>query len=102
VDTPTLYRTNSHNRVNGSRIGEGALAMSYTLTLQCGCTVYVACDPTTQVAHRRVIERRGAWCRVRRHDVGVRLHLWEILPDPHHCTWPVFAGDEAGSAPKVH
>ena len=76
--------------------------MSYTLTLQCGCTVYVACDPTTQVAQRRVIERRGARCRVRRHDVGVCLHLWEILPDPHHCTWPVFAGDEAGSAPKVH
>jgi len=76
--------------------------MSYTLTLQCGCMVYVACDPTTQVAHGRVIERRGAVCRVRRHDVGVRLHLWEILPDPHHRTRPVFARDEAGSAPKVH
>jgi hypothetical protein len=56
--------------------------MSHTLTLQCGCIVYVSCDPRTAVAHTRVIERRSPTCRSRRHDVGARLHLWEMLPDP--------------------
>jgi hypothetical protein len=55
--------------------------MSHTLTLQCGCVVYVACDPNTLVAHTRVVERRGATCQVRNHDVGARLFLWEILPE---------------------
>ncbi len=54
--------------------------MSYNLTLHCGCTVYVACDPHTNVAHTRVIERRGATCPMRRHQVGTRLFLWDILP----------------------
>jgi hypothetical protein len=27
-----------------------------------------------------VIERRGASCQYRRHDVGARLWLWEVLP----------------------
>lgn len=69
-------------------------AMSYTLTLSCGCTVYVACHPKTRVAHTRVIESRGPCCRVRRHDVGVRLFLWEMLPErrelgrsPQHMEW---------------
>jgi hypothetical protein len=53
---------------------------SYNLTLQCGCSVYVSCHPTTGVAHTRVIQRRGASCRERLHDVGVRLRLWELLP----------------------
>jgi hypothetical protein len=44
--------------------------------------VYVSCNPKTGVAHTRVIERRGAACADRRHDVGVRLGLWEMLPDP--------------------
>ncbi len=57
-------------------------AMSYTLTLQCGCRVYVACHPVTNVAHTRVIEARGDFCHVRRHEVGLHLYLWEILPDP--------------------
>lgn len=56
--------------------------MSYNLTLFCGCHVYVACDPRTHVAHTRVIETRGAQCRVQRHEVGLRLYLWDLLPDP--------------------
>jgi hypothetical protein len=62
--------------------------MSYTLTLQCGCIVYVACDPTTRVAHTRVIESHGSLCRVRRHEVGVRLSVWEITPDPEYQPQP--------------
>jgi len=58
--------------------------MSYTLTLQCGCTVYVACHPLTRLAHTRIIQSRGASCRMRAHAVGVRLYLWEMLPDPVH------------------
>lgn len=56
--------------------------MSHTLALRCGCVVYVSCDPRTTVAHTRIIERRGSTCTVRRHEVGARLSLWEILPDP--------------------
>jgi hypothetical protein len=58
--------------------------MSYTLTLVCGCTVYVSCDPQTRVAHNRIIERRGPVCRNRRHDLGARVWLWEMLPDHRH------------------
>lgn len=58
--------------------------MSYNLTLQCGCVVYVSAHPKTRVAHTRVIQTRGVGCRVRRHDVGLRLYLWELLPDPGH------------------
>ena len=47
--------------------------MSYNLTLQCGCLVYIACDPLTTVAHARIIERRDPGCRVRKHEVGLRL-----------------------------
>ena len=54
--------------------------MSHTLTLACGCVVYVACDPKTAVAHTRIIERRGTACAIRTHDIGRRLFLWEILP----------------------
>jgi hypothetical protein len=55
---------------------------SYTLTLACGCLVYVSCHPKTGVAHTRVIERRGPVCRNRLHDIGTRLWLWEMLPEP--------------------
>ncbi len=55
--------------------------MSYNLLLECGCTVYVACDPRTKEAHTRVIEFRGGRCAVRRHEVGLKLYLWELLPD---------------------
>jgi hypothetical protein len=47
--------------------------MSYTITLRCGCVVYVSCHPDTQIAHTRVIEARGAECSERRHERGVRL-----------------------------
>ena len=58
--------------------------MSYILTLQCGCLVYVACHPKTRIGHTRVIQTRGRDCRQRRHHIGERLYLWEILPDPRH------------------
>ena len=56
--------------------------MSYTLTIGCGCLVYVASHPRTRIVHTRIIERRGGECRVRTHDIGVRLQLWELLPYP--------------------
>ena len=56
--------------------------MSYAITLWCGCSVYVSCDPKTGLAHTRIIERRSAACTDRRHEVGLRLRLWEMLPDP--------------------
>lgn len=55
--------------------------MSYTVTLWCGCGVYVSCNPKTGIAHSRVVETRGGACPVRRHEVGARLWLWELLPD---------------------
>jgi hypothetical protein len=55
--------------------------MSHTLTLACGCIVYVSCHPKTNVAHSRIIERRGARCENRKHAIGVRLWLWEMLPE---------------------
>ena len=57
--------------------------MSYTLTLQCGCVVYVSAHPKTRIAHTRVIQSRGSHCTVRRHEIGLRLLLRELLPDPH-------------------
>lgn len=64
--------------------------MSYTLTLPCGCVVYVSCHPQTGIAHTRVIESRDPSCRVRRHDVGARLYLWELLPDAVHVPGPIW------------
>jgi hypothetical protein len=58
--------------------------MSYNLTLQCGCIVYVSAHPQTRIAHTRVIQTRGTACPIRRHEVGLRLYLWEILPDTEH------------------
>ena len=62
--------------------------MSYTVALWCGCTVYVACNPQTRIAHSRVIERRGPECRIRTHQIGARLWLWELLPDPRSANDP--------------
>jgi hypothetical protein len=56
--------------------------MSYCVTLWCGCDVYVSCHPQTGLAHTRIIERRGQRCPVRRHEIGARLWLWELLPKP--------------------
>ena len=69
--------------------------MSYNISLTCGCLVYVSCHPDTRVAHTRVIEARGAACRDRRHEVGLRLYLWELLPQPGHDR--SIAWDAAGS-----
>ena len=69
--------------------------MSYNLTLQCGCIVYVACDPRTGLAHTRILEARGPGCQSRKHEIGLRLYLWEILPDPAYRTRPVFVSDAA-------
>ena len=55
--------------------------MSYSVKLWCGCMVYVSCHPTTRMAHTRVVEARGPACPVRKHEVGARLWLWELLPD---------------------
>jgi hypothetical protein len=55
--------------------------MSYTVTLWCGCIVYVSCNPATGIAHSRIVEARGTACPVKRHEVGARLWLWELLPD---------------------
>jgi hypothetical protein len=55
--------------------------MSYSLTLDCGCSVYVSCDPKTNTAHTRVLESRGTACTVRKHEIGFRLYLWDLLPD---------------------
>lgn len=54
--------------------------MSYTLTLQCGCRIYVACHPSSGIAHTRIVERRDPGCSSRRHYPGTRLWLWELLP----------------------
>ena len=54
--------------------------MSYTVTLGCGCRVYVSCHPRTGLAHTRIIEQHSPDCAVRSHDVGVRIPLWELLP----------------------
>jgi len=77
--------------------------MSYNLTLQCGCLVYVACDPRATVAHARILERRDPGCRVRKHEIGLRLslmetvpNLGEIAPDPEHR--PVAHGEAAREA----
>jgi hypothetical protein len=55
-------------------------AMSYTVTLGCGCRVYVACHPQTGLAHTRIIEARSLGCGVRSHAIGVRIPVWELLP----------------------
>jgi hypothetical protein len=56
--------------------------MSYNLVLDCGCNVYVSCDPKSGMSHARVVEQKGAECLVRTHEVGRRLYLWELLPTP--------------------
>jgi hypothetical protein len=58
--------------------------MSYNLNLRCGCVVYVSMHPESQIAHTRVLQTRGRHCTIRRHEVGLRLYLWELLPDPVH------------------
>ena len=54
---------------SASHPGHTTFAMSYTITLWCGCRVYVSCHPVTRAAHTRIIERRGADCQDRHHEV---------------------------------
>jgi hypothetical protein len=54
---------------------------SYTVTLCCGCIVYVSCHPLTGIAHTRILERRAAACGSRAHMIGARLKPWELLPE---------------------
>jgi hypothetical protein len=69
-----------HARVRAVTTDRYNSDMSYNLTLDCGCLIYVAVSPTTGMAHTRIIEKRGPTCPRRKHDVGVRLWLWELLP----------------------
>jgi hypothetical protein len=64
-----------------SRGGQAIDGVSHSLNLACGCTVYVSCHPIIKVAYTRIIERRGPQCTDRRHGVGVRLWLWDLLPE---------------------
>jgi hypothetical protein len=63
--------------------------MSYTVTLGCGCRVYVACNPRTGLAHTHIIEAHSTDCRIRSHELGVRVALSELLP---------YEPDEPGAA----
>jgi hypothetical protein len=54
--------------------------MPYTILLPCACTAYVGCWPDTGIAHTRVIEFRSPGCRVRTHERGAKVYLWELLP----------------------
>jgi len=58
--------------------------MSYTLNLHCGCVVYVSVHPETQIPQTRTVQTRGSNCGSKRHAVGSRLYLWELLPDRRH------------------
>ena len=62
--------------------------MSYTVTLWCGCQVYVSCHPVTRLAHSRIVERRGPACPIRRHEA-------RATRDGHK-------GARAGAGQKLH
>jgi hypothetical protein len=70
--------------------------VSYTVTLLCGCEVYVACASWTGLAHTRIIESQPLGCPIRSHGVGVRLQLCELLASPSDDS-PVQDGDHAPS-----
>src|SRR4051812_49990115 len=71
--------------------------MSYDLTLQCGCVVYVSAHPATRLVHTRIIQSRGEQCRVRPHKVGARVYPWVPLPEP-----PDTAANRLRGAPPGH
>ena len=68
-------------RVSPTRSRNDHMSSSYSVTVWCGCRVYVSHHPRSGLTNTRVIERPGAECRVRNHMVGARLWLWELLPD---------------------
>jgi hypothetical protein len=57
------------------------MRIPYDLTLPCSCIARVSAHPETGVVQTRLIQSRGTACRVRRHRIGVRLYLWELLPE---------------------
>ena len=73
--------------------------MSYTVKLPCGCDVYVSCHPLSGIAHTRILERRDLACTIRKHEVGARVWLWELLPNAAHFTEPTRNRDEGVTAP---
>jgi len=58
--------------------------------------LHVSRDPETGIVQTRVIQSRGVECRDRRHQIGLRLYLWEILPDYRYR--PTLAWDTPFSA----
>ena len=56
--------------------------MSHNITLYCGCVVHIACHPDTGVAHTRLLVHHHPLCPVRKHEIGMTLALWELLPEP--------------------
>lgn len=56
--------------------------MSYILTLACGCVVHVNNESGSDAAPIRILQARGQVCGVLGHRVGLRVSLWELLPDP--------------------
>ena len=49
------------------------------LAVQCGCVVRVN-QPDNPVPPKRVIASHGSRCQSLRHQVGVRVYLWDMLP----------------------
>jgi hypothetical protein len=54
------------------------------------------------VAHTRIIESRGPGCTVRRHEVGLRLYLWEMLPDRRSSPPPIHFRSDPPDPPGLH
>ena len=68
-------------RHSGAAPSDMSYHPSYALRLQCGCVLFVSRHPETGIVRTRVIQSRGTQCCDGRHQMGLRLYLWEILPD---------------------
>jgi hypothetical protein len=66
--------------VTGERDDESPRSAHYTLTLPCGCGVDVTRHSRDAASWIRVIQRRDRACRIRSHEPGARVFLWELLP----------------------
>src|SRR5262249_31345898 len=73
------YADASHYRLLG-HIEFWRVRLSYNLTLRCGCVVHVSVRPASRIAQTRIIRTRGRQCAAERHQIGLRLRLWELLP----------------------
>ena len=67
-----VHIVNSRFARSGYSVSGRYAATARKASTWCGCGVYVSC---------RIIEKRGASCPDRKHAIGSRLWLWEILPD---------------------